>query len=212
MFRKITSLLTGAALALLLCVSIAPPAEAGASSAYLIGKLYGNVFQNAAYTPPATVYVALGTGSFSAQSCTSEVTTSGTNYARVAVTANTTNWVTNNPSGSISNGRSDCEPASSGSGKQSRLPVERVNEGYLPPGGHGSNANVGGARSLFSIFVICGLLGFVGVFAYKASGAGAGRLRSSPTEVLSLIRHLWNGASPQRNSPLFSRSWRKRLG
>ena len=36
--------------------------------------------------------------------------------------------------------------------------------GYLPPGGHGSNANVGGARSLFSIFVICGLLGFVGVF------------------------------------------------
>ena len=104
MFRKITSLLTGAALALLLCVSIAPPAEAGASSAYLIGKLYGNVFQNAAYTPPATVYVALGTGSFSAQSCTSEVTTSGTNNARVAVTANTSNWVTNNPSGSISNG------------------------------------------------------------------------------------------------------------
>jgi hypothetical protein len=46
--------------------------------------------------------------------------------------------------------------------------------GYLPPGGHGSNANVGGARSLFSIFVICGLLGFVGVFAYKASGGGGG--------------------------------------
>jgi hypothetical protein len=44
--------------------------------------------------------------------------------------------------------------------------------GYFSASDHGSNGNAGGRGSLLSIFVICGLLGFVGVFAYRVGGGG----------------------------------------
>lgn len=51
--------------------------------------------------------------------------------------------------------------------------------GYLPVGSRGSNGSAGAGRSLLSVFVLCGVLGFVGVFAYKAGGGGGG----TPTVV-----------------------------
>ena len=74
-------------------------AVAQSSSSYLIGKFYGVALQGTSYTPPATVYVALATGTFTPQACTTEV--SGGAYARVAITSNTSNWTVS--SGSISN-------------------------------------------------------------------------------------------------------------
>jgi hypothetical protein len=44
------------------------------------------------FTPPATVYVALCTTAPSASSAGTEVSTSGTSYGRVAVTASLLNW------------------------------------------------------------------------------------------------------------------------
>jgi hypothetical protein len=74
-------------------------ALAQSSSAYLVGKFYGVALQGTSFTPPTTVYIALATGAFTAQACTTEVT--GGSYARVAVTSNTSNWT--QASGSISN-------------------------------------------------------------------------------------------------------------
>ncbi len=65
------------------------------ASAYLEPKLLGWIFGATAMpTAPATVYIALSTGT-ATQSVTEP---SGFAYARVAVTNNTTNWPT--PSGS----------------------------------------------------------------------------------------------------------------
>jgi hypothetical protein len=99
-----------AAFAVLLAFAIGfmpQTSQAGAASSYLIGKFYGTTLQGTAFTPPATVYVALATGTFTAQACTSEV--SGGSYARVAVTANTSNWTV--ASGVVSNAATITFPA-----------------------------------------------------------------------------------------------------
>jgi hypothetical protein len=65
---------------------------AGSKSDYLEAKLLDHVLGATTYTPPATVYIALFTVSPSDSGGGTEVSTSGTAYARVAVTNNTTNW------------------------------------------------------------------------------------------------------------------------
>lgn len=63
-----------------------------AASTYLSDKLLDAVFGLTTYTPPGTLYVALYSSSpgIGGSANTNEVT--GTGYARVAVTNNTTNW------------------------------------------------------------------------------------------------------------------------
>lgn len=75
----------------------------GSKSDYLEGKLLDHVLGNTAYSPGATLYVALGTGSPSDSAFGAEPNSTWTNYARVAVTNNTTNWP-NASGGSKSNG------------------------------------------------------------------------------------------------------------
>ncbi len=98
--KKFGGVLASLALTLVLGLGLAPQADAGAASSYLTGKFYGVSLQGTAFTAPVTVYVALGTGTFAAGTCTGEVT--GGSYARVAVTSNTTNWVV--ATGVLSNG------------------------------------------------------------------------------------------------------------
>jgi hypothetical protein len=95
MIRKLSGLLAG-----LLITTIA---MAGASSSYLISKIYGTVFQNTTYTPGSNVYIALGTGTITSQACTGEVGT-GVGYVRVAVTTTSGSWPISVMSGSVSNG------------------------------------------------------------------------------------------------------------
>lgn len=64
----------------------------GSKSDYLEAKLLDHVLGATTYTPPSTVYIALFTASPSDSGGGTEVSTSGTSYARVAVTNNTTNW------------------------------------------------------------------------------------------------------------------------
>jgi hypothetical protein len=60
---------------------------------FLENELLDHVFGNAAYTAPATVYVALYTAAPTDAGGGTEVGTgTWTNYARVAVTNNATNW------------------------------------------------------------------------------------------------------------------------
>jgi hypothetical protein len=63
---------------------------AGSKSNFLELELLDHVLGNAAYTAPGTVYVALYTAAPSDAGGGTEV--SGTSYARVAVTNNSTNW------------------------------------------------------------------------------------------------------------------------
>lgn len=63
---------------------------AGSFSDFLELELLDHVFSAAAYTPPATLYVALFTATPSDSGGGTEV--SGNGYARVAVTNNATNW------------------------------------------------------------------------------------------------------------------------
>jgi hypothetical protein len=63
---------------------------AGSKSDYLENELLDHVLGNAAYTAPATVYVALYTVAPTDAGGGTEV--SGGSYARVAVTNNATNW------------------------------------------------------------------------------------------------------------------------
>jgi len=68
---------------------------AGSKSDYLEKVVLNLVLGGAAYTSPATVYVALSTAAYSdaaTGSAMTEVSSSGTNYGRVAVTNNSTNW------------------------------------------------------------------------------------------------------------------------
>lgn len=60
-------------------------------SSYLQQKLLDHIFTDAAYTPPATLYIGLASGTASDRDGTglTEVSTSGTAYARQAVTAST---------------------------------------------------------------------------------------------------------------------------
>lgn len=66
---------------------------AGSFSNFLELELLDHVFGNAAYTAPATLYVALYTAAPSDTGGGTEVSTSNwTNYARTAVTNNATNF------------------------------------------------------------------------------------------------------------------------
>jgi len=66
-------------------------------SDYLENKLVDFLFRGGSFTPPATLYVALCTSSVSDSSTGSTISeVSGGNYARVAITSNTTNWYTTN--------------------------------------------------------------------------------------------------------------------
>jgi hypothetical protein len=66
---------------------------AGFKSVYLSNKVLGLVFGGTAYTPPATLYCALFTTAPTSAG-TGGVEVSGSGYARVAVTNNTTNFPT----------------------------------------------------------------------------------------------------------------------
>lgn len=96
------------ALVVLLIVATGP-ANAGPVSDYAEGKILGVMFQNTAWTPPATIGVALGTAC--SDSAFTELANSGS-YARVAVTANSTNWPgpTGN-NGTVTNGAAVSFPA-----------------------------------------------------------------------------------------------------
>ena len=61
-------------------------------SNYLRNKLIDWFLRQEAFSPPATVYVALCTSAPTAASAGTEVSTSGTGYAREAVTSSLTNW------------------------------------------------------------------------------------------------------------------------
>jgi hypothetical protein len=61
-------------------------------SNYLEGVLLNEVLGATNYTAPATVYVALYTAAPTDAGGGTEVTTSGSAYARAAVTNNATNW------------------------------------------------------------------------------------------------------------------------
>ena len=83
-----------------------------------LGNTYENNVLDAVlgqgFTKPATVYVALFTATPSSSGGGTEVSTSGTAYARVAVTNNATNWP-NASSGSKSNGTVVTFPTATGS-------------------------------------------------------------------------------------------------
>lgn len=77
---------------------------AGSKSDYLENAILDHVYGSTSWSKPATVYVALFTTSPSDSGGGTEVSTgTWTNYARVAVTNNTTNWP-NASSGVKSNG------------------------------------------------------------------------------------------------------------
>lgn len=78
----------------------------GAMSDYLENKLIDQIFRNTAYTFPTTLYFGLLTAAPSDTGGGTEV--SGNNYARVAVTASTTNFAGTQSAGSTT--------ASSGTG------------------------------------------------------------------------------------------------
>lgn len=80
-------------------------------SDYLENELLDHVFGNSAYSAPATLYVALGTDASPSDTTFTEA--SGTNYARVAVTNNTTNWNTA-ASGATSNKTAIAFPTAGG--------------------------------------------------------------------------------------------------
>ena len=64
-------------------------------SNYLDNKILNWILNGASYTPPSTLYIALFTARPAADGTGgTEVTTVGSGYARVAVTANTTNFPT----------------------------------------------------------------------------------------------------------------------
>ena len=78
---------------------------ASGKSNSLISKLLNAVLNATAYSSPATIYAALWTSTLSASSTGStsgEASYSG--YARVAVTANTTNFPTSSGGAAITNG------------------------------------------------------------------------------------------------------------
>lgn len=89
MIRNLRKVLAAAALAVL---AFAPQIHAGPVSDYLEGQVIKYWFQNdvGAAAKPATIYVGLSTAACSDSGFGTEVT--GGAYARVAVTANSTNW------------------------------------------------------------------------------------------------------------------------
>lgn len=82
---------------------------AGSKSAYYEKKILDFTLAGVAYTPPGVLYLALSTVAFTVNATgtvMNEVSTSGTAYARLPITCNTTNWPVSTGSGpaSISNG------------------------------------------------------------------------------------------------------------
>jgi len=69
---------------------------------YLENKLIDHLFRNTPYTAPATLHIGLFITLPTSDGLVAgtEVSTSGTNYARVAVTSNTTNWAATDSAGS----------------------------------------------------------------------------------------------------------------
>lgn len=96
------------ALALAACAWIATPAHAGALTDYIENKLVDWLLRGQTFTPPATSYIALFTDSCTDAGPGTEVSTSGTAYARQAVTASLANWAGTQSAGSTT--------ASSGTG------------------------------------------------------------------------------------------------
>jgi hypothetical protein len=112
MFSIRQSLLSFAA-GLMIAVAAFQPAHAGASTPALINKYYGALLQGTTFTAETNVFVALCTGTITPGVACTEVSTSGTGYARVQVAGNTTNFVV--ASGVASNGTAITFPAPTGS-------------------------------------------------------------------------------------------------
>lgn len=85
---------------------------AGSFSNYLENALLNQIFRGTAYSFPGTLYVGLYTVAPSDAGGGTEV--SGNSYARVAVTANTSNWA-NSTAGATSNSNAITFPQASGS-------------------------------------------------------------------------------------------------
>lgn len=84
-------------------------------SNYLISKILNWIYNAASYTPPATLYLALWTTTLTAASTGSTGTeASYTGYARVAITANTTNFPTSSGGAAITNGTAITFPPNAG--------------------------------------------------------------------------------------------------
>lgn len=89
---------------------------ASGKSNYLISKLLNQLFNATSYSFPGTLYAALWTTTLSASSTGSSGTEcSYTGYARVAVTANTTNFPTSSGGAAITNGTAITFGANAGS-------------------------------------------------------------------------------------------------
>ena len=88
---------------------------AGSLSDYLKAKIEDYVLSKAAFTPAATLYVALYTTAPTSAGGGTEV--SGTSYARVSVTNNATNWpaATGTTTASKANGAAITFPTAGGS-------------------------------------------------------------------------------------------------
>jgi hypothetical protein len=99
MKTRIKSLVIVAFIALVGLIPLAP-AQAGSFTDYFENKLVDLLIRGQAYSPPATLYVGLLTAACSDSSPGTEVSTSGTAYARVAVTSNMTNWAGTQSAGS----------------------------------------------------------------------------------------------------------------
>lgn len=102
-----------ALLAIAAIPALSPQAQAGPMSDYLEAEFIKYWFQNTAgAAKPATLYVGLSTAACSDSGFGTEVT--GGSYARVAMTANSTNWpgpTANN--GTVTNGAAVTFPAPS---------------------------------------------------------------------------------------------------
>lgn len=61
-------------------------------SNFLENEIVDHIFRARSYTAPATIYVALHTGDPGESGASSEVSTSGTNYARASLAASAANW------------------------------------------------------------------------------------------------------------------------
>lgn len=89
---------------------------ASGKSQYLISKVLNSIFNATTFSPPATLYAALWTSTLNAASTGA---TSGeasyTGYARVAVTANTTNFPLSASGAAIQNATAITFPANAGS-------------------------------------------------------------------------------------------------
>lgn len=85
---------------------------AGSFSDYLENALLNQLFRGSSYSFPGTLYVGLYTAAPTDAGGGTEV--SGNSYARVAVTANTSNWA-NSTAGSTSNSNAITFPQASGS-------------------------------------------------------------------------------------------------